>query len=134
MRQNRLPIEYKSNVKTTNLDYYVMLEDHLHQLAKEHDDISRATAKLERYTKGKQDRYEADITLYAKPYYINAHQESDDPHLAMQGAIDSLKRQVRELKERMRQNRGLLNDVWVAPLNIDSDTNTDNSLSNDTVD
>jgi len=45
MKQD-LPIEYKSNVKTTNLDYYVMLEDHIYDLTQGQSDISAVSARL----------------------------------------------------------------------------------------
>jgi|GEM_PF-1037079 len=109
-----LPIEFKSDIPNGDLDYYVMIEDRLRDLAKGHKDIVGAAATLEKPAQGRETSYiyEATVVVYARPTNLSATEKRDSPEQALKGALDAIERQVRQQRDKLKEDRGSLDDLW----------------------
>ncbi len=98
------PIEFTSDVESTEYDFYVELETSLRQLAEGHRDIISAEARLKKPAEGRETPpvFEATVVAYMRPDNIAATEQADDPMKALQGALKALERQVREKRDRLR--------------------------------
>lgn len=106
MASPEFPIEFKTDFTDADLDYYVMLEDRLAELAEGHTDIVGAAATLEQPAQGRETPYvfEASVVVYMRPNYISATEKNSNPELALKGALDAVERQVRSQRERLRDD------------------------------
>lgn len=101
--QQDFPIEFKSDVAESDYNLYVMIEERLKKLAKGHSDITGAAATLEQPSTGHNTPhiFEASIVVYTRPNYISGTEKSNDPRLAVKGALDAVERQVREQRDKL---------------------------------
>lgn len=106
-QQNQdFPIEFKSDVESSEYDFFVEIEDSLRELAEGHHDIISASATLEKPAEGRETTplYEATVTVFMRPDNIAATEKADDPMLAVQGALKALGRQVRDKRDQLRSH------------------------------
>ncbi|NDJ84606.1 MAG: HPF/RaiA family ribosome-associated protein [Chloroflexi bacterium] len=98
------PIEFRSDLESPDIDYYVEIEDRIRALARGHQDITGAAASLEKPAQGRETTpiFEASIVVYIRPTSIAAVEKTDDPLKALQGALTAVERQVREQREKLR--------------------------------
>lgn len=130
MRRLDFPIEFRTDITNTDLDYYIMIEDRLIQLAKGHSDITGAAATLEQPAAGQKTPhiFEATVVVYTRPNNITATEKQDQPELALKGALDAVERQIRQQRNKLRDDRGSLDDLWLGNLQeSDDDSNTPSS-------
>ncbi len=107
MSQPELSIEFQTDVTTSELDLYTMIEDRLNRLAKGHTDIIGASATLEQPAANRTTPYifQASIVVFMRPNYIRATEMREAPELALRGALDAIERQVREERARLRDSQ-----------------------------
>lgn len=121
-----LPIELKTDITDADLDYYVMIEDRLQDLAKGHQDIVGAAATIEQPSGGNETPYifTASIVVYARPNYVNATEKHEDPTQALKGALDAVERQIRQTRKRLREEQRQAPDAAVFVDEEESDYET----------
>jgi ribosome-associated translation inhibitor RaiA len=79
-------------------------EMELWELAEGHTDIIGAAVAIERMTGDTTPhRYRARIVAYMRPSNIAAVEKADTAEGAIQGALQALKRQVRERREKLAE-------------------------------
>ena len=79
-------------------------EERLFALTEGHDDIIGASVTMEELTgKTTPHRYEARIVVYKRPDNVAVTEKSDTAEGALKGALTAAERQVRELREKMRE-------------------------------
>lgn len=130
MAQSDLRIEFQTDITSNDLDFYVMIEDRLHELAGDHSDITGAAATLEQPAAGRETPhiFEANIVVYMRPNNVRASSKRDDPGIALRSALDAVERQVREQREKLNEDRGSLDDLWMGMLD-DNGTEADEESS-----
>ncbi len=79
-------------------------ETRLLKLAKGHTDLTGASVIVENIDSTAQTPYwyRVRVVAYTRPKYIDGTKEADTAIAAMKGALDSVERQVREERERLR--------------------------------
>jgi hypothetical protein len=79
-------------------------EERLFALTEGHDDIIGASVTMEELTGGTTPhRYEARIVVYKRPDNVAVAEKSKTAEGAMKGALTAAERQVRELRNKMRE-------------------------------
>jgi len=107
MNQQQFPIEFKNDVNDDDLGQYIMIEERLRKLTKGHTDITGAAVTLEEPASGRNTPYviEASIVVYSRPNYISATEKHSDPTQALKGALKAVERQVRQQREKLRDDQ-----------------------------
>lgn len=127
MTNDNFPIELRVDFADADYDYYVEIADRLRDLARGHTDITGAAVALEQPAQGRETSfvYEASVTVYFRSQNIAAVKEAGDPHVALKEALDAIERQVRQAREKWRENKGTLNDAWLIdelePLDVEEE-------------
>jgi ribosome-associated translation inhibitor RaiA len=106
MQRPDMPIELKTDITDSDIDYYVMIENRLKELAEGHTDITGAAATLEQPAKGRETPYifEASIVVYVRPNDVSATEKANDPQQALKSALDATERQIREQRNRLKES------------------------------
>ncbi|NJL95996.1 MAG: hypothetical protein HC915_20830 [Anaerolineae bacterium] len=130
-QQPELPIEFTMDIpdSDSDMDYYVMLEDRVSDLARGHTDITGAAATLSQPAAGRETAYifAASVVVYMRPNNINATEKHDNPAQALKGALDAIERQVRQQRGKLREDRGSLDDLWRAQVEADPSFDEDDA-------
>lgn len=107
MDQPDMPIELKTDITDEDLDFYVMIEDRLRDLAEGHTDITGAAATIEQPAQGRETNhiFEASIVVYVRPNNVSATEKDSNPELALKGALDAVERQIRDQRKKLRDDR-----------------------------
>lgn len=115
MKAVDLPIEFNSDVTDRDREFYILIEDRLRDLAEGHSDITGAAATLEQPAAGRETPYifEASIVVYTRPNNASAVEKNEDAEQALRGALDAVSRQIREQRDKLREDRGSLDDLFV---------------------
>ena len=77
----------------------------LRKLSKGNTDVTGASIILEHSVEGANTPYlyRARVVTYTRPNDIAATEEADTPLAALKGALDGVERQVREKREKLRE-------------------------------
>lgn len=98
--------------KTAEYDLYSEAESRLKTLAQDHDDLRGAAINIRRpASRESAHLYEVTVVVYGRPDNTAATQEETSPELALKEALDSIERQVRERRKRLK-------DRWKQPGNL----------------
>jgi ribosome-associated translation inhibitor RaiA len=106
MNQPQFAFEFRSEVNLRQLGTVLReeAERQLRQLATGHTDIIGASVALEELTRATTpSRYLARIVTYARPQSVAAVEKGPTPTEALRGALDAVERQVREMRDKLRQ-------------------------------
>ncbi len=112
------PIEFHTEGIETDaqeaelLDY---IEQALRDLAKGHTDITGASIDIKLPAQGRETNYiyEATVALDVRPDRIAATEKHPVAYQALKGALKAAQRQVRDKRERLNEDRGALNDLFI---------------------
>ena len=78
--------------------------DRLLALSEGHDDLIGASVTLEELTGvTTPHRYEATVVVFKRPANVAAKEKAETAEGALKGALGAAERQVRELRERLRE-------------------------------
>ncbi len=81
-------------------------ERRLRNLLKGHNDMIGASVAVERFVnKTTPFVYRARAVVFVRPDNLSAEEKADTPEGALQGALDGVIRQVRERRDRLREER-----------------------------
>ena len=73
-------------------------------LTEGHDDITGASVTIEELTgETTPNRYEASVVVYIRPDNLAAVEKAETAEGALKGALTAIERQVRELREKLRE-------------------------------
>jgi len=79
-------------------------ESQLLALTKGHDDLIGASVTMEELTgETTPHRYEATVVVFKRPDNVAATEKAETPKGALKGALSAVERQVRELRDRLRE-------------------------------
>ena len=94
---------YSEDLATPDLEQELWAEawDRVQDLAGDRDDMIGASAAVER-VEGRETPhvYKARVVAFIKPSNIVVNKKAEQPMAALQEALDSLERRVRELREK----------------------------------
>jgi ribosome-associated translation inhibitor RaiA len=101
------PIEFNNeidDVKKSENKHYTLAVNRLSKLAEGHNDISGGVVNLKQPAKGHQTAYiyEVTIIVYMGSDNIAATEKGENFQSTLDGALDAVERQVRELREQQR--------------------------------
>ncbi|MFP4321199.1 MAG: HPF/RaiA family ribosome-associated protein [Anaerolineales bacterium] len=114
------PVEFRAEGMQTDAqkaDLYDYAEKELRNLAKGHTDITAANIDIKLPAEGRETNYiyEATVKLDVRPDNIVATEKEPNAYQALKGALKAAGRQVRDKRGRLREDRGSINDLFVAP-------------------
>jgi ribosome-associated translation inhibitor RaiA len=96
--------EFTSEIPDPDDALRLEAEERLYALTEGHNDITGASVTMEEVTGQKTPhRYEARIVVYKRPNNVAATEKSDTAEGALKGALTAAERQVRELRNKMRE-------------------------------
>ena len=79
-------------------------EKRLLALTEGHDDLIGASVTMEELTgEATPHRYEATVVVFKRPDNVAATEKAETPEGALKGALSAVERQVRELRDRLRE-------------------------------
>ena len=79
-------------------------ERRLLALTEGHDDLVGASVTMEELTgETTPHRYQATIVVFKRPDNVAATEKAETPQVALKGALRAVERQVRELRDRLRE-------------------------------
>jgi ribosome-associated translation inhibitor RaiA len=82
----------------------VEAENRLLALTEGHDDLIGASVTMEELTgETTPHRYEATVVVFKRPDNVAATEQAKSPEGALKGALNAVERQVRELRESLRE-------------------------------
>lgn len=101
------PIEFNNeldDVKKNENEFYTLAVDRLSKLAEGHNDISDAVVNFKRPAKEHQTSYiyEVTIVLYMGSHHIAATEKGGQFRSTLDGALNAVEHQVRELRKQQR--------------------------------
>lgn len=103
------PVEFESQVQEFTDQLKNSVEQDLHALAEDHQDITGASVMADEPAKGETGYlYEARIVVYKRPENVFAREQDDTLEGALKGAMRAIERQV-------RQNRSKRDKPWKQP-------------------
>ena len=107
MDKVNFPIEFNNeidDVKKSENDIYTLAVDRLSELAEGHNDISGAVVNLKQPAKEHQTVYinEVTIVVYMGSDHIAATEKGEQFQSTLDGALNSVERQVRERRKQQR--------------------------------
>lgn len=74
-------------------------------LAEDHTDIVGASVAVEELTgEATAHRYQVRVAIYMRPDNVAAVEKGEGAEEALKGALDAVERQVRELRDRLRES------------------------------
>lgn len=118
-----MPIELNSEGLSQEKEgeLYAIAEDELRKLTKNHQDITGAAIHIKQPAKSNTDFiYDARVVAYVRPENVFASEKHNDPASALRGALDAVARQIREKRERMRQDKASPDEMFI-PLDDEID-------------
>jgi ribosome-associated translation inhibitor RaiA len=107
MNKENFPIEFNNeidDVKKSENEYYNLAVDRLSKLAEGHNDISGGVVNLKQPAQGHQTSfiYEVTIVVYMGSNHIAATEKGEQFQATLDGALNAVERQVRELRKQQR--------------------------------
>jgi len=82
----------------------VEAENRLRRLTEGHTDITGASVSVDELTSSATPhRYEVRVVAYMRPEYVAAVEKQETVEGALKGALGAVERQVRELREKLRE-------------------------------
>ena len=101
------PVEFNNeieDVKKSENEFYTLAVDRLSKLAEGHNDISGGVVNFKQPAKGHQTSYiyEVTIVVYMGSDHIAATEKGEQFQPTLDGAVDAVERQVRELRKQQR--------------------------------
>ena len=101
------PVEFNNEideVKKSENEFYTLAVDRLSKLAEGYNDISGAAVNLKQPAKERQTSYiyEVTIVVYMGSDHIAATEIGEQFQSTLDGALDAVERQVRELRKQQR--------------------------------
>lgn len=80
-------------------------EDRLRRLGQGHSDLVGASVSLESLTKSDATPhlYQARVVVYARPEHVASVSKQEDPITAMNTALDTVERQIRDRRKRLSE-------------------------------
>jgi ribosome-associated translation inhibitor RaiA len=80
-------------------------EDRLRRLTKGHTDVTGASVSVDELTGGSTPHsYEVRVVAYMRPEHIAAVEKQETAEGALKGALSAVERQVRELRDKLREH------------------------------
>jgi ribosome-associated translation inhibitor RaiA len=105
MSQTDFSYEFTTNIAQPDEQLRTYAEAALLELAEGHTDMIGAAVAVEELTGSNTPHsYRARIVVYMRPQNTNAEQKADDPMKALQQALNTLKRQIREYRDKLRES------------------------------
>ena len=101
------PIEFNNeldDVKKSENEFYTLAVDRLSKLAEGHNDISGGVVNFKQPSQGRQTThiYEVTIVVYMGSEHIAATEKGEQIQATLDGALDAVEHQVRELRKQQR--------------------------------
>lgn len=101
------PIEFNNeldDVKKSENEFYTLAVDRLSTLAEDHNDISGGVVNFKQPSQGRQTShiYEVTIVVYMGSNHIAATEKGKQFQSTLDGALDAVEYQVRELRKQQR--------------------------------
>ena len=101
------PIEFNNeldDVKKSENEFFTLAADRLSKLAEGHNDISGGVVNFKQPSQGRQTThiYEVTIVVYMEPENIAATEKGEQFQATLDGALDAVEHQVRELRKQQR--------------------------------
>jgi ribosome-associated translation inhibitor RaiA len=104
MSQTDFSYEFTTNIAEPDEQMSIYTEATLLELAEGHTDMTGAAVAVEELTGSETPHaYRARIVVYMRPRNINVEEKADDPMKTLQEALHTLKRQIRENRDRLRE-------------------------------
>lgn len=96
--------EYHSEIPDPDEALRAEAEGQLLALTEGHDDLIGASLTMEELTgETTPHRYQATVVVYKRPDNVAATEKAGTPEGALKGALSAVERQVRELRDRLRE-------------------------------
>jgi ribosome-associated translation inhibitor RaiA len=104
MSQTDFSYEFTSNIAEPDEQMSIYAEASLLELAEGHTDMIGAAVVVEELTGSNTPHsYRARIVVYMRPRNINVEEKAENPVTALQEALHTLKRQIRENRDKLRE-------------------------------
>jgi ribosome-associated translation inhibitor RaiA len=96
--------EFYSEIPDADEAFRAEAERRLLALTEGHDDLVGASVTMEELTgETTPHRYEATVIVFKRPDNVAATEKAETPEGALKGALSAVERQVRDLRDRMRE-------------------------------
>jgi ribosome-associated translation inhibitor RaiA len=107
MNEAHFPIEFNNeldDIKKSENEFYTLAVDRLNKLAEGHNDISGGVVNFKQPSQGRQTShiYEVTIVVYMGSEDIAATEKGEQFQATLDGALDAVEYQVRELRKQER--------------------------------
>ncbi|MGC9347692.1 MAG: HPF/RaiA family ribosome-associated protein [Anaerolineae bacterium] len=104
MSQTDFSFEFLSEIDQPIEELRAEVEQELRDLAEDHTDMIGASVALEELTgQATPHRYQARIVVYMRPSDIAAVEKAPTPVTAVEQAMESIERQIREDRQKLRE-------------------------------
>lgn len=104
MSQTDFSYEFTGEISQPDEPLRMEAEQRLRQLAEGHTDIIGAAVAVEELTGSSTPHsYRARIVVYMRPKDITAVEKESDPMTALQKALQTVERQIREYRDKLRE-------------------------------
>lgn len=101
---NDFSYEFFSKLEQPTGQLNTEAEQRLRKLAEGHNDIIGAAVSLDELTGDETPHfYQARIVVYMRPSDLASVEKADDPVTALEEALESIERQVRDYREKLRE-------------------------------
>lgn len=106
MKELDFTIEFNSSLNdTVEEELFLEADTELRELAKGHDDVTGAAINIREPASGETSYwFEATVVVYSRPEHVSATEKADDPAAALKGALQAIKRQIRERRAKLRRS------------------------------
>jgi len=96
--------EFYSEIPNLDAALRTEAESHIRELTAGHTDITGASVAVEELTgDSTPHRYEARVLVYVRPDNVVAVEKGETAEVAVKGALDAAERQIRELRDKLRE-------------------------------
>ncbi len=97
-------IEFHSEIPDSDKALRAEAERRLLALTQGHDDLIGASLTMEELTGETTPHcYQATVVVFKRPDNVAATEKAETPDAALKGALSAVERQVRELRDRLRE-------------------------------
>jgi ribosome-associated translation inhibitor RaiA len=104
MNRTEFAFEYYSQIPDPEEVLRAEAERRLFALTEGHDDLIGASVTIEELTgETTPHRYEATVVVFMRPDNVAATEKAETSKGALKGALSAVERQVRELREKLRE-------------------------------
>ncbi len=104
MAEVNFSYEFYTKIPDPNDEMRDMAESRLRALTEGHDDVTGAAVSMSELTHEETPNYfQARVVVYVRPTNIVAIEKDQSPLTALKNAISATERQVREKREKLRQ-------------------------------